>query len=436
MNTFSRSQTPTSLADARVGLVLLFVVGVVNYIDRSIFAILQVPIKSELHLSDTQLGALTGISFALFYTLLALPIARIADRVSRRLVICMALLVWSAMTALCGVATGFLTLLVLRMGVAAGEAGCAPTSHALISDFFPPGNRATAIAIWGLSLPVGYMAGYASGGWLSEALDWRQAFIIVGGFGVVLAPIVLLVLKEPPRGQFDAPDVKHFQPPPLREAVGHLMQSRVFTLAAVGGALHAYTLHTLFNWNAPFFSRVHGASMGDIAAYLSLCVGVGGGIGTFFGGWIADRLANHDVRWMMWTPALASIVAAPLSLGQYFVPSVGSSFALAGLAFLTLSIYQAPLVATAQSIVGPGVRAFASAALVMTVNILGMGLGPFVTGALSDIFSDGFGLGNESLRYAMSTSVLFTLAAGWLFYRSARYLPDEFPVQTAVARAR
>jgi predicted MFS family arabinose efflux permease len=427
---------PTSANTARIGLAILFIIALVNYVDRSIFSILQVPIKRDLELSDTQLGALTGLSFALFYTVLALPIARIADRVPRKLVITAALLVWSGMTACSGVAGSFLVLLFLRMGVAAGEAGCVPTTHSMLSDYFPLHRRATAIAIWGLSLPVGYMLGYVSGGWLTEALGWRHAFIIVGGAGVVLTPLAYFVLREPLRGQFDAARTQQVEPPPLGVAIARLWRLRAFRLIAFGGALHAYSLHTLFSWNAPFFSRVHHVPIGETAFYLALCVGVGGGAGTFLGGFLADRLARRDVRWFMWTPALAAMLAVPLSLGQYFSADPALSFVFAGAVFVILSVYQAPLVGTSQSLVEPGMRAFASATIVMVVNILGMGLGPFVTGALSDYLAENFGAGEFALRFAMSTTVIFTAGAGYLFYRAARYLPLELPSSGAETRPR
>ncbi|MDQ0466903.1 MFS family permease [Caulobacter ginsengisoli] len=414
----------TTTRQAAIALAVLFVVALFNYIDRSIVSILQEPIKKDLGLSDAQLGAITGLSFALFYTTLALPIARLADRTVRKRLIAVAFATWSLMTALSGLATSFLMLVGFRVGVALGEAGCVPASHSLISDYFPQRRRATAIAIWGLSLPLGTMLGFASGGWLAAHFDWRQAFLTVGLAGVALSGFVLL-LREPKRGQFDTGLAASDEPMPLKAVIGKLWSLRSFRWLALGGALHAYAQHTMVNWNAPFYARVHHLTIGEIALALALLFGVGGGLGQFVGGLLVDRAGRHDRRWYMWLPALASLLLVPAALAQYFVADPKVSLLIGVIPAILLNVYLAPIVATAQTLVPSRMRAFTSATLVMIVNILGLGLGPVVTGAISDLLSQQYGLGPDALRYAISTCLVASLAASWAFYRSAAHLPAE-----------
>lgn len=407
-------------------LAILFVVALFNYVDRSILAILQVPVKRDLGLSDTQLGALTGLSFALLYTTLALPIARLADKTKRTRLLSAALLIWSAMTALSGLATNFVMLVVCRMGVALGEAGCVPATHSLISDFFQRHQRATALALWGLSMPLGTMLGLAFGGWLSEAVGWRNAFLGIGLLGVAFAPLVYIALREPARGRYDPPP-----PPKQSEAesftaqIGVLWRLRAFRYAALGGAMLAYVQYTVINWNAPFYDRVHAIPLTEASYWLALIMGAGGGVGIFLGGVIADRLGKRDVRWYLMTPAIAALAMAPVGLVQYFAQSVQVSFVAGFLATLLVHVYLSPLVATSQTLVPANMRAFTSAMLVLTVNLLGMGLGPLATGAVSDFLVATFAMEQDSLRYAIGLSLVACLPAAWLFWAASRRLPEE-----------
>ena len=412
-------------------LAILFLVALFNYVDRSILAILQVPVKRDLALSDTEMGALTGLAFALLYTTLALPIARLADRTTRTGVLAVALAIWSAMTALSGLATNFITLVVCRMGVALGEAGCVPATHSLISDFFRSEQRATALALWGLSLPTGTMLGLASGGWLAESIGWRNAFLGIGIAGVAMTPLVYLLLREPPRGRYDPPALSGAAQnvPSVGEAIVVLWRLRAFRYAAIAGALHAYAQHTVLNWNAPFYIRVHGLPIGETAYHLALITGIGGGLGTFFGGVVADRLGKSDPRWYLAVPAIASLAVVPIGLAQYFAPTADVSLGIGFVSTLLLYIYLAPIVATSQSLVAPNMRAFTSAALVLTVNLLGMGLGPLATGAISDRLVADYGMQTDSLRYAISASLMSCLLASFFFWLASRYLAVELPAR-------
>ena len=406
---------------SRYGLAILFLVALFNYIDRSIIAILQEPLKADLHLSDTQLGALTGLSFALLYTTLALPIARLADVWNRKRLIAVALAIWSAATAACGLANSFGTLVALRMGVAFGEAGCVPASHSMIADYFPVRQRATALALWGLSNPFGTMLGFAAGGWLTQALSWREAFLAFGIAGLVLAPLVLTA-REPVRGAFDEHrDAR--QRVPLREALSLLWRLKAFRFLAAGGAAHAFVVFAANNWNAPFYGRVHGMPIGQVALFLALAIGLGGGLGQFVGGDLADRLGRRDRRWYMWLPALASALLIPVSLGVYLLHDVRASMAFGVVQMVLLNVWFAPIVATAQMLVASQMRALTSAMLVLIVNILGLSLGPLLTGMISDALQPT--LGAESLRYAILASQVMGVVAALCFFRSGQHLTRE-----------
>jgi MFS family permease len=415
------ARTDLSVNASRYGLAMLFVVALFNYIDRSIIAILQEPLKADLGLSDTQLGALTGLSFALMYTTMALPIARLADVWNRKRLIAGALAIWSAATAACGLANGFGTLVALRMGVAFGEAGCVPASHSMIADYFPLRQRATALALWGLSNPFGTMLGFAAGGWITQAMSWREAFLLFGIAGVALAPVVL-TMKEPRRGRFDDHADARVQVP-LREALEKLWSLKAFRFLAAGGAAHAFVVFAGHNWNAPFYGRVHGMPIGQVALFLALAIGLGGGVGQFVGGWMADRVGRIDRRWYMWLPALASALLIPISLGVYLVDDTATSMAFAVVQAVLLNVWFAPIVATAQMLVPSQMRAFTSAMLVLIVNILGLSLGPLMTGMISDALQPT--LGSESLRYAILASMGMSVIAALCFFRSGQHLMRE-----------
>jgi len=409
------------LRASRYGLAMLFLVALFNYIDRSIISILQEPLKADLKLSDTQLGALTGLSFAVLYTTMALPIARLADIWNRKRLIAGALAIWSAATAACGLANSFGTLVALRMGVAFGEAGCVPASHSLIADYFPLRQRATALALWGLSNPFGTMLGFAAGGWITQAISWREAFLLFGVAGVALSPLVL-TMKEPQRGRFDDPGEARAAVP-LREALGILWRRRAFRFLAAGGAAHAFMVFAAHNWNAPFFGRVHHMPIGEVALFLALAIGIGGGLGQFAGGWLADRLGRADRRWYMWLPALCSALLLPVSAGVYLAADAQVSMALTVVQAILLNVWFAPIVATAQMLVAPRMRAFTSAMLVLITNILGLSLGPLLTGMISDALQPTFGV--EALRYAILASTSMGIVAAFCFFRSGQHLARE-----------
>ena len=410
---------------ANLALFLLMVVAVFSYIDRNIVSVLQEGIRQDLGLSDTQLGTLTGLGFAIFYTLFALPVARLADIWVRKYVLALALAVWSLMTAGSGFATGFLLLLLFRVGVAVGEAGGAPTSHSVISDFYPRNKRATALSIWGLTVSIGSMSGFILGGWLNDLLGWRNTFVVLGLAGAAFVPIVLLALPEPPRGGSD----QHEGSPPPKQPVPSmttvlraLWDLHAFRYLGIGAALHGFSMIAMLSWNAPFYQRSYGLSATDVGLYLGLIVGIGGGLGTLAGGIIADYLGRRNLQWYVWIPVAATALTIPLAALQYLTPSLYLSLGTGlGVAFLTHT-YIGPSIAISQSIVPPSYRAVTAATLLFVTNIVGLGMGPFVTGLLSDTFNIRFGLGAESLRYAILCTLIVNLFAVWAYLISARAL--------------
>jgi MFS family permease len=419
-------------------LALLFVVALFNYLDRTILSIMQVALKRELGLSDTQLGTLTGLSFALFYTTLALPVARLADRASRKRVLAAALTVWTLMTAASSLATGYFTLLACRVGVAVGEAGCVPTTMSLISDYFPRHRRALAMAVWGLALPLGGMLGFAVGGELTAAVGWRHTFLIVGLSGLLMTPVVLLFLKEPRRGRFDGTEGGAVTQGAgsFGRSVLFLWNIRSFRYLVIGEALQAWAQNGMMVWNAPFYSRLHHMRLAEIATWLALITGFGGAAGTFLGGALAERLAKGDVRWYMRVPAIAAFLTIPFALAQYLVADPHLSLVLAIVPAVMVNVYMAPGNAVSQSLVPAEMRAFTAAVFVLVVSLVGGGCGPTSIGILSDLLIHRFGLGEASLRFALPTVVIPALAAAILFHRSSVYLPAELtPLHNAQAEA-
>lgn len=412
-----------------ISMVMLFLVSTFNYVDRTIISILQVPIKTELQLSDAQVGALTGLSFALFYTTCSLPIARLADRANRRNIIALSLFVWSSMTALSGLARNYAMLVFFRIGVAVGEAGSIPATQSIIADYYPPQRRATALAIWGLSLPVGLMAGYGVTGPLAEIFDWRVVFALVGGAGVLLAPLVLWLTYEPPRGRFDPPVVAQEQAESVMSVLRDLAGKRVLRFLMIAAAFHGFTQYSLMNWTVPFYVRVHGMSLAEVGAYMAVASGLGGAIGMFAGGALADYFGLRDESWRMRVIGLTFLGTVAAALTQLLVGDLTLSLVFGFLAATLQIAYYGPIVAAVQSLVSARRRAFAGALLLLVFNIVGLGLGPFLTGALSDWLA-GF-VGDEALRWALVTCLGGSVVAGIAFI----YISPAFRAEIARIRA-
>lgn len=419
------TQTQAERRECRYILFLLFLVSVLSYVDRTILSILQVPIKRDLGLSDAQLGALTGLAFALFYATLALPIARLADRLVRKRIVAASLAVWSAMTAMTAMAGGFGGLVVCRIGVAAGEAGSIPATHSIIADLYPPDRRATALGFWGLSLPAGLMLGFSVAGALEHALGWRTTFVIVGAAGLLLAPLVWLTLREPVRGRYDPPKAAGIIAPTAMEALRYLWQLRTFRYLTAAGAFHSFAWYSVNAWLAPFYVRVHGMTLAEVSLYLALFNGLGGALGMYFGASLSDYFGKSDARARLRVPALALLAMVPAALAQFLVGSAALSLALCAITLTLMMAHYGPIIAVAQQVVPANMRAFSSAVLMLVLNLFALGLGPLSVGFISDVLVQHFGMANDSLRYALSFAALFSLLAAWMFWRGGSHLPRE-----------
>jgi predicted MFS family arabinose efflux permease len=414
----------STAAYRRYVLGVLTAVYVSNYVDRQILSILLQPIKVSFGLSDTQLGFLSGISFAIFYATLGIPIAMWADRGNRRNIITFATSVFSVMTALCGFAQSFVQLALARIGVGIGEAGSSPPTHSIVADLYPPRERATAMAIFALGVNIGILIGFLVGGWMNEYFGWRAAFMVVGVPGLLLATLVRLTVREPPRGESEG-RVHEAQSgaPPLGDCLRLFWRCRSLRHIALGAALNAFVGYGAVAWVPAFLIRSFGMRTGDVGTALALIIGIAGGIGTFLGGYFADRLARRDVRWNVWLVAACVGGGAPFAFGVYLAPS--ASWAL--LAFVVPAavgaLFLGPSLAMVQGLVPLRMRTVASAVLLFVINIIGLGLGPQMIGIVSDLLAPRFA--DESLRYALLAIGLVNVWAALHFWLAGRTLERD-----------
>ncbi len=415
--------TNSTTAYRRYTLFILTAVYVFNFIDRQILVILQESIKQELNLSDTQLGLMSGFTFAIFYVSFGIPIARLADRGNRRNIIAVSLTVWSAMTALSGMAQNFIQLLLARVGVGIGEAGGSPPAHSIISDIFPAKKRATALAIYSTGISIGILLGFLIGGWVNQYLGWRATFLLVGIPGILLAVILRFTLKEPARGLSEKGKDNVDQHHSLKDVFRLLREKKSFRYIALGAGFAAYVQYTASSWYPPFMARVHGLSSAEIGTWLSLIFGIGTGLGYFLGGYITDRLSKKDKRWYLWLPAMTLFCAIPFSLWANFTLEKNTMLlAMVPSAFLS-SLYLAPCIALTHGIVNVRMRALSSAILFFVLNIIGLGLGPFVAGVLSDALQPTLGV--DALRWAISNAVIAAVLSVVCLYMASKYIRKD-----------
>nr|MBP6581059.1 MFS transporter [Sphingorhabdus sp.] len=327
----------------RITLWVLLVVYIFNFLDRQIVNILAEPIKRDLGLSDTQIGLMTGIAFAAFYTFLGIPIARYADKptTNRVRLISVALVIWSGMTALCGMAQNFVQLLLARIGVGVGEAGCTPAAHSLIADLAPPEKRASAISFYSLGIPIGSLLGMLIGGLVADAYGWRTAFLVAGLPGILLAVIVLVVLRDP---RFSA-QMQAATPKPAistQEALKEILKSRAFVLMAIAGAAAAFLSYGKATWTTIFFQRTHELSPGEVGFWFGIGGGIAGIAGTWAGGYLADRFGKENRRHVLTAPAIGMIVAIPIAIWSYWVEQWWLSLILIMVPTLLNALYVGP----------------------------------------------------------------------------------------------
>ncbi len=387
-------------------LALLTLGYVFNFVDRQVMTILLEPIKAEFGASDAQMGLLSGLAFALFYATLGIPVARLADRWSRRNVLAISMATWSVVTALCSTASSFVHLALLRIGVGIGEAGGTPPSQSLITDYFPPERRAFAQGVFAIAPNIGILVGLFGGALIAEALGWRAVFLVFGLPGVALSVLLYLTLKEPLRPPPDTLDRS------LWSAMDDIVKLPGFVWIAAGVGFAGMSGYGLGVWSPSFLVRVHGMTLVEAGLWLGLIGVFFGGLGTVISGMLVDRLSRRDPHWQLWVPAIGCLIALPTQLAFLLLPEtlvfqLGDITVPVALLFMMLSAlfaasWIAPSYAAVQNLVPPHWRTQASALLLLTLNLLGMGLGPLAVGLLSDWFSD---MSVQSIRYALAVTV-------------------------------
>lgn len=411
----------------RATLWILLVVYIFNFIDRQIVNILAEPIAKDLGLSDTQIGLMTGLAFALFYTTLGLPIARYSDRptTNRPRLIAIALATWSLMTALCGMAQNFVQLLLARIGVGVGEAGCTPPAHSLIADLVEPSKRASALAFYALGIPVGTLLGMMIGGLLADWLGWRKAFLVVGLPGIVMALFVWSYLREP-RHRESAAAIQAKSADgamPFGQAMKSVMSSRAFVLLLVAGSAAAFLSYGKTTWTTIFFQRTHGLSPGEVGFWFGIVNGAAGIFGTWCGGYLADRFGAKNRRHVLTAPAIGMTIAVPIAFFAYEAQSWPVALVLLFIPTLCNSLYYGPTYSATQGLVPLRTRAIASAVLLFFQNLIGLGLGPLFFGMLSDWLRPEFG--EESVRYVLYGAAFLGLVPAFFFWRCSLRLNEE-----------
>lgn len=403
-------------------LFLLFFVYTFNFLDRQILGILAGPIKAELKLSDTELGLLGGVAFALFYTGLGIPIAWLADRRNRAWIITVAFGLWSAFTAACGLATNFLQLFLTRMGVGVGEAGGVAPSYSLIADYFPPRERARAYAAFAIAIPVGSALGVLLGGVFASLINWRWAFIAVGLTGLVLAPIFRWLVREPARGQFDPPDKE--KPAGILTTLVVLARKLSFWLMAFAASSSSIINYGSFFWIPSFLGRSYHLPIVQVSYFFAALLFLGGTVGIWLGGQLTDALGGRSKRVYVLIPAICFLIAIPGSVLGILWPSLTASFAFLLIPVAFGLAWLGPVTTAIQHLVAPNMRATTSAIYLFVNNLIGLGLGPYVIGAMSDALTRQFAA--EALRYSIVAGSVFYLISAVLYFIAARFIPKDW----------
>jgi predicted MFS family arabinose efflux permease len=411
----------------RLMLWLLLVVYIFNFLDRQIVNILSESISRDLDLSDTQIGLMTGLAFALFYTVLGLPIARYADKPStdRGRLIAVALAIWSLMTALCGMTQNFAQLLLARIGVGVGEAGCTPAAHSLIADNVAPERRASALAFYALGIPIGGLLGMVLGGTLADTIGWRKAFMLVGLPGVALALVIWFLLRDRNRPVRNTPSG---QSESMWLAVKEVLSSRGYVLLLIAASTAAFLSYGKTTWITIYFQRNQGLSATETGWWYGGVGGLAAIFGTWLGGWLADRYGANDRRHVLTAPILGFLFGAPIAFMAFVATSWEVAIGLLVIQNALLALYYGPTYASTQGLVPLRHRATASAVLLFCQNLIGLGLGPLFFGMLSDWFKPM--AGEESVRWVLYGAAWLGLIPAFFFWRCSLRLNAELDRHT------
>jgi predicted MFS family arabinose efflux permease len=417
---------------ARIVLAMLCFVYVLNFLDRQLLAILAKPIQDTLHVTDQQLGLIGGLYFALFYCFIAIPVGWLADKTNRVKVLSLACAIWSAATMACGVAASYPQLVVARMTVGFGEAGGVPPSYAIISDYFPPGRRGSALGIFNLGPPIGAALGIAFGASIAAAFNWRLAFLLLGAVGLLAAVAVLLIVREPRRGGLDG-NLDHLGATTLSfwQGVAMFFSRPALVLAALGSGATQFITYGLGNFATLFLMREKGMSLNEVAVYYALVVGIAMSAGIYVSGRVIDRFTVRSKPAYALVPAVSLSLAAPFYVAFVWAPSwpVALLF-LIGPTFLNY-FYLSSAVALVQHEVRPDQRVMSGALLLLVMNFIGLGLGPTYVGAASDFFRTNHP--GHSLQMALYTLLPFYGVAILLFLWLARVLGREHHISGGTA---
>lgn len=404
-------------------LAILLLAYIFNFLDRQIVGILAEPIKADLGLTDSQLGLMGGLAFALLYTAVGIPVALLADRRNRVTIIAVSLALWSVFTALCGTAQGFWQLFLTRMGVGIGEAGGVPPSYSLIVDSFPRERRARALAIFSFGIPIGSGLGVYFGGLIASHVNWRAAFFAVGFAGLLLVPLVKLGIREPPRGGRDVLEPAR-EVPKLADIMRTFVAKPSFWLLAFGSACGSIVGYGLAFWLPSLLARSYGLDLAERSLFYGTIALVGGLAGVWLGGWLGDRAARRGPGGYALIPAIAFLLAAPAYAAALFAPSAAIAFILFLLPSALALAWLGPVNAAIQHIVPPQMRSTTAASFLFINNLLGIGFGTWFLGFLSDWMAAAYGA--ESLRYSILYILGFYLLGAALYALAARRLNDDW----------
>lgn len=371
-------------------LLTLTLVYTLNFIDRILISVVGRPIIDEFQLSNFQFGILSGIGFALFYTLLGIPIANLSERYNRVRIIGVCIILWSAATVLCGFTAGFATLLMARLLVGVGEAGCTPPANSLISDYFKPSSRPTALGIYAMGVTAGGLLAQLFGGSLLKFVTWREAFIFVGAPGVLIGLLVFFTVKEPPRGFSDPPNAAKPEKAGFLEALKEISGKPTFWIMTVGATLAAFAGYALVGFQPLFIQYAKGFSPGDTAIRFMAIFALAGTIGTFLGGYLTERFSKYSKLAPCWVPAMGLMIAAPIQIFSFFTGNLTFMFAAMFTGSLFQYFYLSAQYNICQAVVSVRARATSVAIMLFISNLIGYGAGPPVFGLLADMFSNGF----------------------------------------------
>ncbi|WP_076857718.1 spinster family MFS transporter [Bradyrhizobium mercantei] len=400
-------------------LALLTIIYALNFLDRTIFNVLIEPIKKEFLLSDTTMGLLAGFGFVLFYSLLGIPIARMADRLNRRNIVAIAFAFWSAMTYLCGLASSVTTLALARVGVGIGESAGTPASQSMIADLFDKNERPRALGIYAIGTYLGVFLGYFIGGYVNQHYGWRMAFFTAGLPGIALAAVLWLTISEPARGTM----AETFKAEPIGPTLGFLASQPSFVIVLVGFCLTTYTNYATAVWIPPFLARIHHLTSAEIGTYAGTFKGLAGMAGTLIGGLVVAQIGRRDDRWKLWAPAIMSGLAGPVFALCMLTQSFTLMVATLALTSFMVGFHLGPIFAIAQTVAKPSMRALASAIVLLTATCFGQGVGPLAVGMINDALKGTYGV--DAVRYSLLSAAVTTTLGALLFVWAARWIRSD-----------